>query len=47
MLPQTRRALEELFAPGNAALARRLRGLGYTELPGWLSAEATDERVMG
>lgn len=45
MEPQTRRALEELFEPGNAALARRLRTLGYTELPGWLSAGAQDERV--
>jgi len=45
MEPQTRRALEELFEPGNAALARRLRALGYTELPGWLSAGAQDERV--
>lgn len=45
MEPQARHALEELFEPGNAALARRLRTLGYTELPGWLSAEADDERV--
>ena len=42
---ETRRMLEELFEPGNAALAQRLRGLGYTELPGWLSAGADDERV--
>ena len=45
MEPETRRMLEELFEPGNAALAQRLRGLGYTELPGWLSAGADDERV--
>lgn len=38
MPPGTRRALVELFAPGNEALARRLRDLGYADLPGWLSA---------
>jgi hypothetical protein len=36
MRPDTRRRLEELFAPGNAALARRLRELGYEDLPAWL-----------
>jgi hypothetical protein len=40
MATATRRQLEDLFAPGNAALARRLAGLGYTDLPGWLSAGA-------
>jgi hypothetical protein len=45
MEPRTRRMLEELFEPGNAALARRLRTMGYTGLPGWLSAGADDERV--
>ena len=42
MAPETRRGLEELFAPGNRALARRLRSLGY-DLPAWLTADATDE----
>jgi hypothetical protein len=42
MAPATRRQLDELFAPGNDALARRLAGLGYTDLPGWLSADAGD-----
>ncbi len=37
MAPQTRRSLTELFAPGNAALAARLRDLGYAELPTWLA----------
>jgi hypothetical protein len=45
MGPETRGALEELFAPGNAALARRLIAMGYTELPAWLSAGAEDARV--
>lgn len=34
----TRRRLQELFAPGNAALARRLSELGYEDLPAWLNA---------
>lgn len=38
MRPETRRRLQELFAPGNAALARRLTELGYDDLPAWLSA---------
>ena len=42
MAPATRRQLDDLFAPGNDALARRLAGLGYTDLPGWLSADADD-----
>jgi hypothetical protein len=37
MAPDTRRGLELLFMPGNAALADRLRALGYTDLPGWLA----------
>jgi hypothetical protein len=37
MAPDTRRELEALFAPGNAALAERMRALGYTDLPGWLA----------
>lgn len=37
MSPATRRRLDELFAPGNEALARRLAELGYEDLPGWLS----------
>jgi hypothetical protein len=43
MSPQARRSLEELFAPGNLALARRLRVLGYDDLPAWVTADATDE----
>lgn len=35
---ETRRELEELFHPGNAALATRLRDLGYEDLPAWLAA---------
>jgi hypothetical protein len=42
MAPETRRALDELFAPGNEALAQRLAGLGHRDLPGWLSAGAGD-----
>lgn len=38
MRPDTRRRLEELFAPANAALASRLGELGYDDLPGWLGA---------
>jgi hypothetical protein len=38
MRPETRRSLEQLFAPGNAALAHRLAALDYTDLPGWLSS---------
>ena len=37
MAPATRRELEELFAPGNVALARQLHGLGYHDLPAWLA----------
>ena len=44
MAPETRFALRDLFAPGNAALARRLRAIGYADLPGWLPAGATDGR---
>ncbi len=44
MAPETRFALQELFAPGNAALARRLQAMGYADLPGWLPAGATDGR---
>jgi len=36
MSPVTRRRLDELFASGNEALARRLTELGYRDLPGWL-----------
>lgn len=43
MAPQTRRDLEALFAPGNASLARRLHGLGYEDLPAWLSATVEEE----
>jgi hypothetical protein len=42
MATETRHQLEQLFAPGNEALSRRLAGLGYTDLPGWLSADAGD-----
>ena len=42
MAPRIRRDLEDLFAPGNEALARRLRELGYEDLPAWLPA-AVDE----
>ena len=44
MAPETRRRLDELFAPGNRALASRLRGLGYENLPAWLTADAGNER---
>jgi len=37
MAPDTRRELEALFAPGNAALAARLRSFGYLQLPAWLT----------
>ena len=45
--PATRRGLQELFAPGNAALASQLRSMGYADLPAWLAdaaaaAPATD-----
>jgi len=43
MPPETRAALDEVFAPGNDALARRLVRLGYTDLPGWLAAHVPDE----
>jgi len=36
MSQDTRAELHALFAPGNAALATRLRKLGYHELPDWL-----------
>jgi Sulfotransferase domain len=36
MSEDTRAELRALFAPGNAALAARLRGLGYHQLPDWL-----------
>jgi len=42
MAAETRQELQQLFAPGNEALSRRLAGLGYTDLPGWLSADAGD-----
>jgi hypothetical protein len=44
MSPELRRDLETLFAPGNEALARRLRGLGYDQLPRWLSLEPGETR---
>ena len=37
MSPAMRRELEDLFAPGNAALAGQLRRLGYHDLPAWLA----------
>jgi hypothetical protein len=38
MAPSTRAELDAVFAPGNAALAERLRSLGYADLPAWLAA---------
>ena len=37
MSEDTRAELQALFAPGNAALAERLRALGYDRLPDWLA----------
>jgi hypothetical protein len=46
MAPSTRRDLEALFAPGNAALASQLRALGYRDLPAWLAdADAAADPV--
>lgn len=45
MSPGTRRMLEGVFAPSNAALASRLRGLGYADLPEWLTPR--DQAVTG
>jgi len=42
MNPDTRSKLEALFAPGNAALAARLKSLGYDRLPTWLARADTD-----
>jgi hypothetical protein len=42
MAPATARELRELFAPGNAALAAQLRGLGYEDLPAWLTGSVPD-----
>ena len=46
MAPETRRSLEELFAPGNDALSQRLLRLGYDDLPSWLSTTRGDERKV-
>ena len=46
MAPETRRSLEELFTPGNEALAQRLLRLGYDDLPNWLSTARGDERKV-
>ncbi len=47
MATHTRRELAALFAPGNAALARRLRSLGYERPPAWVAdapaAEASSD----
>ena len=43
MAPVTRRSLEQLFEPGNLALAQRLRSLEYDDLPEWLTPRAVDE----
>jgi hypothetical protein len=40
MPPATAAELHDLFAPGNADLAARLRGLGYEHLPAWLAEHA-------
>lgn len=37
MAADSRRQLNELFTPGNASLAERLRRLGYERLPAWLA----------
>jgi Sulfotransferase domain len=47
MASDTRRTLQELFAPGNAALASQLRSMGYTDLPGWLADAATAAPATG
>lgn len=42
MLPATRQRLEEIFAPGNAALAELVRSLGYRDLPQWLYQSSSE-----
>jgi hypothetical protein len=42
MAPEVERRLREVFAPGNRALADRVRELGYGDLPGWLSNTPVD-----
>jgi Sulfotransferase domain len=37
MAPETRRRLNELFAPSNARLAEELKARGYAGLPDWLT----------
>ncbi len=45
MSAEARRELEELFAPGNAALAEELRRLGYRDLPEWLRGAVSEGAV--
>ncbi len=48
MSPATRRHLEEIFAPGNEALARELADRGYRDFPDWVpSPSEAAEPVAG